>query len=296
MPEVHSPIVRRHELGALLRALRTDKGFTVDQVAERLLCSPSKVSRMETGQRGVTARDIRDLCDIYEITDKTEREHLAQLAREGKQTGWWQPYDLDDFATYVGLEAEAVGIRYYQSTVMPGLLQTPEYTRAIHLAAIPEIPTSRIEELIEVKLIRQRVLRREPSVQLEVVFDEATLHRVVGSPAVMSAQLERLVEVSALSNVTVQVIPFRVGAHPAMNSTFNLLHFSNLPHAMVYVEDLLGKHYLQSPHDTARYQQVFERLRTVALSPRDSIDLIAEIGIGYRSATLSLAVPGGTEA
>src|ERR1700761_9264734 len=118
-----SPTVRRRELGALLRALRNERGLTVDQVAAELLCSPSKVSRMETGQRGATLRDIRDLCDLYGVAKAADRERLMTLAREGKQPGWWQSYDLD-YATYVGLEEAAVALSYFQSSIVPGILQT----------------------------------------------------------------------------------------------------------------------------------------------------------------------------
>jgi len=249
---------------------------------------------METGQRGATPRDIRDLCDLYGVTDEIERDRMMQLAREGKQAGWWQSYDLDSFATYVGLEAEAVEILYYQSTIVPGLLQTPEYARAIHTAAVPKIPPPRIEELIEVKLKRQRILSRTQPVRLRVVFDEATLHRVVGGMRVMGAQLNRLAELTTLPNVTVQVIPFRTGAHPAMDSTFNLLYFAGPPHHMVYVEGLMGWFYLQSPQETDKYQQVFERLRTISLSPKESIELIMKIGARYRAAS-GVTVPASTE-
>src|ERR1700691_4646268 len=109
-----SPTVRRRELGALLRALRNERGLTFEQAAGELLCSPSKVSRMETGQRGATARDVRDLCDLYEVTDVAERNRMARLAVEGKQQGWWQSYELDNFAIYVGLGEDAIAIKQEQ--------------------------------------------------------------------------------------------------------------------------------------------------------------------------------------
>jgi transcriptional regulator with XRE-family HTH domain len=282
VPEVRSPTVRRRELGALLRALRNEKGLTVEQVAERLLCSPSKVSRMETGHGVATPRDIRDLCDLYAITDQTERDRLTRLAREGKRQGWWQSYDLD-FATYVGLEAEAAGIKYYQSSIVPGLLQTPDYARAMYEAGIPKFTPERINEHIEVRLTRQRLLVQNPPVRLEVVLDEAVLHRMVGGRAVMRAQLDRLVEVSKQPSVTMQVIPYSVGAHPAMDSTFNILEFADSVPSVVYVEGLVGWIYVERPQDIERYQQVFEHLRTVALSPRESIELLVRIGAGYNN-------------
>jgi len=294
VPEVRSPTVRRRELGALLRALRIQKGFTVEQAAGRLLFSMSKLSRMETGHGVATPRDIRDLCDLYGVTDEAERDHLMALAREGKQTGWWQSYDLDYFATYVGLEAEAVAIKYYQSAIVPGLMQTPGYARAMHEANIPEFTPERMEQLIEVRLTRQRLLVQNPPVRLEVVLDEAVLHRLVGGPAVMGAQLDRLIELSGQPNVTVQVIPYSVGAHPAMDSTFNILEFTSSVSSVVYVEGLVGWIYVERRQDVERYQQVFEHLRTVALTPQESIELIARIGAGYKNPAI-LAVPGDTQ-
>ena len=294
MPEVRSPTVRRRELGALLRALRIQKGFTVEQAAGRLLFSMSKLSRMETGHGVAAPRDIRDLCDLYGVTDEAERDHLMALAREGKQTGWWQSYDLDYFATYVGLEAEAVAIKYYQSAIVPGLMQTPGYARAMHEANIPEFTPERMEQLIEVRLTRQRLLVQNPPVRLEVVLDEAVLHRLVGGPAVMGAQLDRLIELSGQPNVTVQVIPYSVGAHPAMDSTFNILEFTSSVSSVVYVEGLVGWIYVERRQDVERYQQVFEHLRIVALTPQESIELIARIGAGYKNPAI-LAVPGDTQ-
>src|ERR1700749_712146 len=141
-----SPTVRRRELGALLRALRNERGLTVDQVAAELLCSPSKVSRMETGERGATARDIRDLCDIYGVTDLAHRDRLMRLAGAGKRQGWWQGYELDYFAKYVGLEQDAIGTRNFQSTTVPGLLQTAGYARAMYESSVPQFTPERIDE------------------------------------------------------------------------------------------------------------------------------------------------------
>jgi transcriptional regulator with XRE-family HTH domain len=291
VPEVRSPTVRRRELGALLRALRNEKGLTVEQAAQSLLCSASKVSRMETGHGIATARDIRDLCDLYGVTDEAERDRLTSLARQGKQTGWWQGYDLDYFATYVGLEAEAVGIKSYQSAIVPGLLQTPEYARAMHRAGVPKIDPERIDQLIEVRLIRQRLLVQNVPLRLETVLDEAVLHRMVGDSAVMSGQLDRLIEMSSRPNVTVQIIPYSVGAHPAMDSTFNILEFTGSVPSVVYVEGLVGWIYLERPQDIDRYQQVFEHLRTVASSPQESIELVARVGGKYNNPA-TLVPPG----
>ena len=284
MPEVRSPTVRRRELGAILRSLRQARGMTVEQVADALLCSSSKVSRMETGSRAATLRDVRDLCDLYEVTDQAERERMAKLATAGKEQGWWQPHELN-FATYVGLEAEAKTLIEFRCTIIPGLLQTASYARAMHRIAVPELTPERIEEYIEVRLTRQRLLleRRDPPLQLITVIDEAMLHRVVGGPAVMAEQLERLVEVAGLPNITVRVISLDSGAHPAMDDNFNFLEFDAAP-SVVYVEGLVGWIYLERPQDLARYKEVFENLLAVSLGPQESIELLSAVGARYKKA------------
>jgi len=280
--EVRSPTVRRRELGALLRSFRLNRGLTVDQVAGLLMCSPSKVSRMETGHRGVTARDIRDLCDIYGVDDQAERDRLTTLAREGKQQAWWKSHDLDSFETYVGLEAEAASIKYYNSTIVPGLMQTAAYARAMYEAGFPRQTDERIAELIDVRLTRQQVLVDKTPLSFDGLLDEAVLHRTVGGPRVMGAQLDRIIELARLPNVTVQIIPFSIGAHPAMESTFNILEFTGeMMTSVVYIEGLGGFVYLDRPQDIARYSQVFDHLRTIALTPRESSELMLRIRTRY---------------
>ena len=281
MPDVRSPTVRRRELGVLLRTLRNGKGLTVDQVAEQLMCSPSKVSRMETGHGVAAPRDIRDLCDLYDVTDKAERDRMMSLAREGKQTGWWQSYDLD-FSKYVGLETAAAELRYYQSTIVPGLLQTADYARAMLEVSMPKLTPARIEALLEVKLTRQRILQQDPPLRLWAVLDEAALHRIVGGPTVMAAQMDRLIEAASSPNVTIQIVAYEAGAHPAMDSTFDILQFAGSITPVVYVEGLVGKIYLEQQTDIDRYQDVFANLCTLALSSDESVDLISRLAEEYR--------------
>jgi transcriptional regulator with XRE-family HTH domain len=274
--EVRSPTVRRRELGALLRKLRTEKGLTVEQAAEQLMFSMSKLSRMETGHGVATPRDIRDVCSLYEVTDEAERERMLKLAAEGKQAGWWQSYDLP-YSTYVGLEAEATAISDFQSSVVPGLLQTADYARAGHEGAMPRLSSEEIERRIEAKLTRQALLVQDDPPAFSAVLDEAVLHRMVGGPAVMSAQLGRLVEAANQPKVTIQVIPFALGAHPGVESNFNILEMPSPTPGVVFVEGLVGSIYLERPEELTRYRQIFERLQALALSPKDTIVLIAEI-------------------
>jgi transcriptional regulator with XRE-family HTH domain len=276
VPEVRSPTVRRRELGALLRKLRTEKGLTVEQAAERLMISMSKLSRMETGHGAATPRDIRDLCDLYDVTDEAERDRMLQLAREGKQQGWWQGYDLP-YSNYVGLEAEATSIRDYDSAVVPGLLQTADYARALHEAAVPTFARDVIEQRVAERLTRQRLLVQEEPPQFWTVMDEAVLRRAVGGQLVMRAQLERIIEAARMPTVTIQVVPYAAGAHPALDSTFTILDFVGSVPSVVYVEGLVGWIYLERPDEVDRYYQVFDRLRTLALSPQDTISMVASV-------------------
>lgn len=283
VPEVRSPTVRRRELGARLRALRAERGLTVEQVAERLLCSSSKVSRMETGQRGATPRDIRDLCDLYGVTDADERERLMYLARQGKRPGWWQGYELG-FGTYVGLEESAVSVKSFASSTVMGLVQTAAYARAMHEAGPDYLEPERIDELVEVRMKRQQLLRRDPPLELHIVCDESVLRRPVGGADVMGTQLRQLVELASLPNIEIQVVPYDIGAHPAMDSNFAVLEFGGSAPDVVYVEGLSGWTYLERQQDLERYRSVFERLCRVALNPRESMDLLGKAAAAYADA------------
>lgn len=277
-----SPTVRRRELGARLRALRTESGLTVEQVADQLLVSSSKISRLETGRRGANQRDIRDLCDLYGVSDPGERERLADLAQEGKAPGWWKPFDLDPlYATFVGLESDAISISGYGAGVFPGLLQTSGYARALHEATVPPLSPDEVEQRVEVRRRRQQVLGRPAPPLFTAIMDEAVLHRVVGGPAVMRDQLKRLVEVASLPNVGIRVLPYGAGAHTALDSTFILLEFSAVP-GVIYVDGLVGQIFLEREQDVLRYRQVFDQLRALSLDPGDSIDLISEALKTYR--------------
>ena len=276
----HSPAVRRRELGALLRALRTERGWTVDHVAEQLRVSPSKVSRLETGQRGVSGEDIRDLCDLYEV-DGEQRERLTELAREGKQRAQWQPRGLP-YSTYVGLEADATSISDYGLGLMPGLLQTTDYARAVVRALVPGWVPDAVELRVGGRIARQQLLFSETPPHFEVVLDESVLHRVVGSPAIMRTQLERLLELSALSNVTIQVIPYDAGALPSGTNKFIVLSFASAAVSdVVFIEGLTGDLYLDDPRDVEVYNLTFRKLVDLAADPERTREMIAAMIESY---------------
>jgi transcriptional regulator with XRE-family HTH domain len=282
LPEEHrSPTLRRRELGALLRTLRTEQGLTVEQVAEHLLCSPSKVSRMETGHRTATPRDVRDLCALYGVSDPAERDRMMQLARESRLQGWWQSYDLQ-YSTYVGLEAEAISIHCFQSAVIPGLLQTPDYARAGHDVAIPRFPDAQIDHAIEAKLTRQRILTKENPPDFAAVIDESALRRVTGSSLIMAEQLDKLLQSTELPNVTLQVLPFDAGTHPALESNFNIVELPGPTADVVFVEGLSGSTYLERDVDLDLYRKVMARLQSLALSSADTIELVKEVLRSYK--------------
>jgi transcriptional regulator with XRE-family HTH domain len=276
VPEVHSPALRRRELGALLRALRNRKNLTVEQVAEALLCSPSKVSRMETGQGSATARDVRDLCNLYEVTDEAERDRMMTLAREGKGPARWQRYELA-YATYAELESEALAISAFQSSVVHGLLHTADYARAQHENSMPRLSPDAINLQIEAKLARQRILTQADPPSFDVVLDEAALRRLVGGRQVMAAQLAKILDMSALPNVKVQILPFELGAHPALEANFTILRLPQPAPGVVFAEGMIGSTYLDRPEDLKRYHDVFNKLQSISLSPKDSSNLIAKL-------------------
>lgn len=275
-----SPTIRRRELGALLRKLRLDRNMTGEDVTAALLFSPTKLSRIENGQSGASPRDIRDLCNLYEVTDPGQRELLSTLAREGKQRGWWQDYDLP-YANYVGLEAEASAISTYNSGAIHGLLQTGGYAQAMLQTEAPPLAAKEIQQRVEARRTRQANLLRADGPAYHAVIDEAAIRRVVGGPRVMLAQLERIRAVMQLPNVTVQIIPFGAGAHPAMESIFTVLSFEqSTVHDLVYVEGLVGNIYLERPPDLHRYRTIFERLCGIALDAGQTQSLLESTSYG----------------
>jgi transcriptional regulator with XRE-family HTH domain len=276
-----NPTLRRRQLGFLLRQLRTERGLSIDEVTERAMFSATKLSRLETGRVGASPRDIRDLCIVYGITDQAERDRLMALAREGKQRAWWQPFDLP-YATYVGLEAEATSISQYESDIVPGLLQVEDYARAIIGSGDPLLDASAINGRTEARLRRQALLDKEDAPLLHCILDEGALRRPVGGPAVMRAQLARIMAVADLRKVVFQVIPFAVGAHPGLDSNFVILEFDEpTVNDVVYVEGAVGNIYLETAADLTRYRRIFSRLRSIALDPEGSVAMVSRIAATY---------------
>lgn len=272
--EARNPVTSRRELGAALRALRLGNGLTVEDAAERLLCSASKVSRMENGH-GATLRDIRDLCGLYEVSDNEERNRLMELARQGRQQAWWQSFDLP-FGDYIGLEEDATSIRDFHCGVIPGLLQTGHYAAALERAG--KADAERIQAQVDMRLTRQqRILTRDDPPRYHTILDEAVLHRVCGSPGVMRGQLDRLIAANDSANITLQVLPFTAGAYPGQESSYTILEPAAPVPEVVYVEGLMGGLFLERTSDVSRYREAFREVQSQALTPADSITLIGQI-------------------
>ena len=280
MPGTDSPTIRRRELGVLLRALRTERGWTVEYVAERLLVSPSKISRLETGQRGASARDIRDLCNLYEVSEE-RRQQLIDLAAEGKQQAWWQSRNLY-YSNYVGLEAAAASISDFGLGVVPGLLQTPDYGRAVLSATRPALATDVVEERLASRIERQRVLTSSNPPRFEAIIDEAVLHRVASNKRVMRAQLERLLEMSTLPNVVIRILRFSAGLLPSNTNKFIILRFDQptVP-AVVFIEHLTGDLYLDRPDDVQAYEVTYSLMREKAATLDETRETIRSLSAAF---------------
>jgi transcriptional regulator with XRE-family HTH domain len=273
-----SPTVRQRELGTRLRELRNRHGMTVEDVAEQLMCSATKVSRLETGARRPNLRDVRDLCALYGVDESTSAEFMT-LARGAREQGWWTKYDDLRLDPYIGLEDVARSITCYSMYYIPALLQTEQYAHTVIEAVGPKKDPDIHKQHVEARLQRQQLLERDSRPRYRVLLDEAALRRRVGGPEIMAAQLDKILENERDGKATVQVIPFDAGAQAVQDSNFVLLEFdedSNLA-PVVFVEGLTGNQYLERKADIARYREAVEYLRDAALSPLDSVQLIAEL-------------------
>lgn len=270
-----SPTVRQRELGKRLRELRNQHELTVEDVAEKLLCSATKISRLETSARRPSLRDVRDLCVLYGVDEATTTDLLA-LARGAREPGWWTKYEDLKLDPLIGLEQDATAITCFSMYYIPALLQTPDYARAIISAIAPKIDAQILEQRVEARMRRQQLLDGPSRPRYRVLLDEALLHRRVGGAELMAAQLDKLLEAARLNKVTIQIIPFDAGAHAAADGYFILLEFEdpNLQ-PIIFLEGLTGIGYLERRDEIARYREAIEYLRDSALSPRDSQALMA---------------------
>jgi len=257
-------------LASQLRDLRKRSGRTVEEVAQELLCSPPKISRIETGVRSASIRDVRDLCALYEV-DEPLRAQLMTLAREAKQQGWWNSYSDLGIDLLIGLETEAAQISSYESCVIPWMFQTSGYARAVIKGILPRIADHVLDERVAARLTRQELITRESPPYFWSLVDESALFRRVGGSQIMRDQLDNMVELAAVPNMTLQVVPLSLGAHPGLDNTFTLLEFKPPQTPVIYAESMAGVLYLEQASDVKRYKEALMHLHAGALDPDSSV-------------------------
>lgn len=274
------PTVLRMLLGIQLRRLREASGITPEQAGYAIRASRSKISRVEHGRVGFKERDVEDLLSLYGVTDVQERHRMLALARQANNQGWWAKYDdimPDWFESYVGLEQATSLIRTYELQFVPGLFQTEDYARAVTILGHRSAPASEIERRVSLRMQRQELLRNEDPPRIWAVIDESALRRPVGGRDVMRAQLRHLVDVAEMPRVTLQVMPFSQGGHPAAGGSFTIMRFAeaDLPD-IVYIEQLTSALYLDRRDEADNYMEVMNRLSAEADTPADTTSLLRD--------------------
>ena len=276
-----SPTLRRRQLGRELRAAREAKKITRERAAEELSAHLTTVYRYENGGVSLKALELKALLDLFDITEPGERARLEALRAEGKRRGWWSGYRSalrTSYQTFVGLEDSAVARRDFASIVLPGSFQTEEYARAVMATAIPQLDPGVIDSRVQVRLQRQELITRDVEpLRIHVVLDEAAVQRRVGGDGVWARQLDHLLELEQLRNVTIQVLPFSVGAFAEALGAFIVLDFAEGP-PIAYAELTAGDLYAEGA-DAERFIQHFDALKTAALPPPLSVNLIRKLRV-----------------
>ncbi|MDQ3578756.1 MAG: DUF5753 domain-containing protein, partial [Actinomycetota bacterium] len=235
--------------------------------------------RIETAKTKPQKRTLLTLLKLYEV-DQQQGDYLTALLKDAGKQGWLRPYHSDlpeEYTAYISFEDEARGIRNYETSFIPGLLQEEAYARAVIQGVLPGATDDEVEDRVRARIERQGVLTKDTPLKLWAVVDEAALHRVVGGVEVMAAQLGTLAKAAKAPNITIQVIPFGAGAHPGMPGQFILMDFADpMDTDLIYIDSMVGDLFLEADADISRYRSIFDNLVAVALSPNDSASLIAE--------------------
>ena len=269
-----SPAILRRELADRLRELRVRSGLTIDEVASRLGAQPSKVSRLETGRRPGTIEDVRELAELYRV-GPDELAELLELSLNSRTISRWRQYGalVSDHAE---LEENASRISHYETSIVPGLLQAEDYARAVTAGFIPDLGPGDREKLVQGRLARQALLLGRDEPRLDYVLDESALLRQVGGPSVMRQQLRTLLDRSRLPGISIRVLPMTAGAHPGMDTAFEILAIPRISDVVVYLEGYAGTFFLRKPAEVARYGAAFQRVRDLALDRDASRTLIEQ--------------------
>lgn len=271
-----SPTIQRHRLGTELRRLREQAGRTIEEAADALECSDSKVSRIETGQVRVTLRDVRELLDLYGVGGR-RREAIIEVAEKARVRAWWQAYGDTPGIPMVGLQAAAAAIQTYEAQLVPGLLQTADYARTVIEAIAPDLDSEQVRRRVELRMERQARLAEDNPPDLTAVLDEAALQRTIGTAEIMGKQLLHLAGAAELSTVTLQVLPFGKRQHAGLSGSFTIFTLPEPDPAVVFLEQLTRDLYLDTDTELRRYTAAFERLCHLALDPHESVKRIRDL-------------------
>ncbi|MEU4924612.1 helix-turn-helix transcriptional regulator [Streptomyces parvus] len=275
MSDPSGPTVRRRRLGSELRRLRERAGLDQAAAAKHLECSTSKISRLEKGQGLAKGIEVRSLLDLYEVTDDAERAKLLEVHRAAAERGWWEQAEYEEvlpsgLSVYVGLEYDARAVQTWELGLVPGLLQTADYARAVHAARSP----SDVERLVEVRMQRQLRLTASPPLELWAVIDESALRRTIGGPVVMAGQLAALAEAARQPGITIQVYPELADVHPGLRGSFSLLEFGPADPRIGYVDSPAGETFLEKDRQIRSLVHTLDRLKAGALDPEKSAALL----------------------
>jgi transcriptional regulator with XRE-family HTH domain len=278
MADSASPLVQRRRLSAELRNLRQEKKLTQQEVAKAMVWSLSKMIRVESAETGISVNDLKVLLDYYEIKDEEKRAELIALARAAGRRGWWRGQSYSKVAPkellkLIDYESAAASIRQFETMYVPGILQTRNYARAVLQNFYADEPA---EEMADLRTRREGQLTREDAPQFTFLLDEPVIQRLAGGQTVMRQQLQRLVDIAELPNVTIRLVPFSVGLHPG-SGPFEIIQFADAANQYaVFIETAHGYFITDKPEDIRKYKNVFDRITQISLRPEDSVARIRE--------------------
>ena len=279
------PTVRLRRLAATLRRLRENAGLSREDVEEQTAVNEGTLYRLETARSRPQPRTLKTLLNLYGVSDAV-RTDLLELAKNADAQGWLRAYQAElpeEYAAYISFEHEARSVRNYESLYIPGLLQTEDYARAASHGSAPTASTEEVENRVQARMERQERLTGDSPLEMWAIVDEAAIHRQVGGPKVMHAQLAHLLDAAEIPNITIQAIPYDVGAHPGMPGSFVYMEFTeSVDPDLVYVDTLAGDLFLESDDDLRLYSSMFDHLRAIALSPSKTKDLIGDVMEGMK--------------
>ncbi|MFJ6214886.1 helix-turn-helix transcriptional regulator [Streptomyces sp. NPDC092296] len=273
MPANLNPTVRQRRLGRRLRQLRSMAGMTHAEIAEVLECGEAKIARIEKGHSGIRIAELRLMLDAYRVTDHTTREQIESLSRESRQRGWWARYPslAPTYADYIELETEASDIYTVETSLIPGLLQTPAYREAVIRLHGPDATDAWVEAQVKVHDERRQLLARETPPRLWLIMMESVLNHEVGGPEVMREQLASLAGASSATNVELQILPAESALNACLFGPFGIMAFPAAAETdIVYMDSLLSTVYLEDAEEVQKYTTLFRRLNAESLSVKQS--------------------------